>query len=67
MLENRLLVLLLEELTVVLAYVLVHVLAARVRQVLPIQQPALESCELDKTEADLRIADIQENYMFHLF
>lgn len=59
--------LLLEELTVVLAYILVHVLAARVRQVLPIQQSTLKSSELDQTEADLRVADIQENYVFHLF
>lgn len=67
MLENRLLVLLLEELTVVFAYTLVHVFAARVRQVLPVQQPALESSELDKAEADLRVADVQEYYVLHLF
>ena len=66
MLEDRLLVLLLEELAVVLADVFVHVLAARIRQVLPVQQPALESSELDEAEADLRVADVQEDYVLHL-
>lgn len=59
--------LVLEELTVVLTHIFVHVLAAGVRQILPIQQPAFVPCKLDQTEADFGVADIQENYVFHLF
>jgi len=65
-LQQRLLLLSLELRTVELAHETVHVAAASKRQVLPVQQPPLETRELHQIYRHLRVPDVQEDHVPHL-
>jgi hypothetical protein len=65
MLDDRLFVLPLEKVVVELGQEMVHVFAASVGQVLPVQQPGRKTGELHQTQTHLGVADIHKYHMPH--